>query len=130
MKTILWTVCAVLLCVSMSEAGRFRVMQPGCAGGTCAVSSVPLPAATEVAVTWPWNKPPAPAPVVQPPAPAPAVVAVEVSAEVRRPVLRAAAAPVRAVGALAGAIHNREHKPAIKAVRAVVGRERRAARRQ
>jgi len=38
-------------------------------------------------------------------------------------------APVRAVAALAGAVRNRDHKPVAKAVKAIVGRERKAARR-
>ena len=49
------------------------------------------------------------------------VVSVSVEAVVK--------APVRAVAALAGAVRNREHKPVAKAVKAVLGRERRAARR-
>jgi len=143
-KLSLWFsgICVVLLCVSLSEAGRFRAARSDCAGGACAPVAEPLPADTEFAVRgWPWTKPPAPAPqptpapvpapIVLPPAPAPAVEVVtsEISAEVRRPVVRAVAAPVRAVGALAGVICNREHKPVLRTVKAVLGRERRAARR-
>jgi len=49
--------------------------------------------------------------------------------EARRPIVKAVAAPVRAAAALAGAIHNREYKPVARAVKAIVGRERRVARR-
>jgi hypothetical protein len=137
LKLLLWTVCAVLLCVSLSEAGRFRASS-GCSGGACAVSAQPLPSDSEVAVRWPWSKPapapvPTPAPpVVQPPPLAPAggiIIKSTVSAEVRRPIVRAAAAPVRAVAAAAKAIHNRDHKPVLRAVKAIVGHQRRAARR-
>lgn len=138
-KLSLWVVCVILLCVSLSEAGRFR--SSGCSGGACAASVVqPLPADSEVAMRgWPWTKPPAPAPrpapapapIVQPPAPAPAVEVVtsEISVEVRRPIVRAVAASVKAVAASAGAVRNREHKPVVRAVKAPVGRERKAARR-
>jgi len=38
-------------------------------------------------------------------------------------------APVKAVAALAGTVRNREHKPVVRAVKALAGRERKAARR-
>jgi hypothetical protein len=147
MKVLVWVNCAIVLGVSLSEAGRFRAVQSGCSDGQCATSAVqlpavePLPADTEVATArgWPWSKPPAPAPQPTPaPVPAPVVtggtvlVEAEVSAEVRRPIVKVATVPVRALGALVGAVRNREHKPVVRAVRvvkAVVGRERRVARR-
>ena len=116
LKLSLWIVCAVLLCVSISEAGRFRAT-PGCSGGACAVPAEPAPAPAPEVATVP--------PVVTDGA----IVTSEISVEVRRPVVRAAVAPVRAVAALAGAIRNREHKPVVRAVRAIVGHHRRAERR-
>jgi hypothetical protein len=126
MKVVLLLCVAVLLCVSLTEAAKSR---SACSVGACVV--------------------PAPMPIVKPaPAPAPEVAPVppvvtdgvvvesQVSAEVRRSIVKVASAPVRAVAALAGAVRNREHKPVVKAVKAVgkltakaVGRERRAERR-
>jgi len=132
-KIMLWIVFALFcasICASLSEAGRFRAVQPGCAGGACAVSAEQLPASDVlVARGWPWSKPPAPAPtpappVVQPVPPALAggeVVESTLSAEVRHPVARTAKAVARVAAVplrLAG-----------KAAKAVVGHQRRAERR-
>ena len=143
-KLILWVLCAVVLCVSLSEAGRFRAAQSGCAScanGACDTTVVQAtpPADTEVAavgnrVGWWWSKPTPPAPVT-PPAPAPAppapcpcapvvtpgTVTVEVSAEVRHPLARVATAPIRVAEAAVRA--------GGKVVRVVVGHQRRAERR-
>ena len=142
-KLILWVLCAVVLCVSLSEAGRFRAAQSGCAScanGVCDTAAVQaaLPADTEMVAGnragWWWNKPTPPAPVTPPtpaptpPAPCPCArvvvpgtVTAEVSAEVRHPLARVAAVPIRAATAAVRA--------GGKAVKAVVGHQRRAERR-
>lgn len=100
-KLSLW-ILAVLLCVSISEAGRFRATS-GCSGGVCAVAPAPAP---EVA--------PVP-PVVTDGV----IIETQVSAEVRRPVVRAVAAPVKAVAALAGAVKGLAKIRPVRAVWAV-----------